>query len=89
MNETDFVIETSMHNGCDRFSCIFCHKDKWYYADLCCVKCVGNECMIFPYNKRKKDISSWVEVYCNRHVSLTEECLIDCINEFCSEEDKR
>lgn len=84
MDSSELNIETFERNHCIGFRCVFCHKDKWYFADLCMVAWVGNECMIFPFNKKKNEVSSWSEVYCNRSVALTETDLIRCIKEFCN-----
>ena len=51
-----------------------------FFADVCCLPFgIGNECMIFAVNDGKID---WSELYCNRSVSVSEDDLKECINEF-------
>lgn len=60
-------------------NCVFFGHDlKYYYADKSYVPYIGNETMIFPYDKDKEEVSDWSELYCDR----TGKSLSSCIEEF-------
>ena len=63
---------------------VFSADKKFFYASIAVIPFFGLECMIFKCNKNG-DVKNWSELYCNRNVELTSECLIKCIKEFCSE----
>ena len=64
--------------------CAFFEMDgKQYWADLANVMHVGTECMIFP--AKDGEVTSWHEEYCNRGMPITEQALLDCIQEFAEE----
>lgn len=58
--------------------------EKSFYADLCDIPFIGSECMIFEYDK--KGNVKWSGVYCKREIPVTEQSLLDCIEEFLNEE---
>lgn len=64
---------------------VFKFDGKWYYADIAPVHYIGNECMIFEAENEDGDVKDWGELYCNRRVEITRECLMDCILEFVKE----
>ena len=51
-----------------------------YYADICNVCGMYNECMIFL--AKDGQVMSWQDLYCNRDVSVCVEDLKKCIGEF-------
>lgn len=53
---------------------------KKFFADLCSLPFVESECMIFERDKRGN--IDWRGVYCKRDLPVTEQSLLDCINEF-------
>ena len=65
------------------FNTFFTHRLRKYYADLRFVPFCGSECMIFKV-KRSGEID-WSGVYCKRHIPITEEQLISCIEDFLNE----
>ena len=80
------VERNNVHNG---YNADFYIGSKKYYADVTYAPDYykTSECMIFQYNEDGS--INWHEVYVNRDVSVTEEDLLKCINEFIESERKR
>jgi len=62
--------------------CNFEHNGKYYYADIADLVDY-NECMIFSCDEDYK-VTDWLELYMNRDVVVTEDCLRECVEEFIS-----
>lgn len=63
--------------------CFFEYKGLEFVADLCDIPYsidYTNECMIFAAQDGK--VISWDELYCKRNIPITNNSLIDCIEEF-------
>jgi len=60
--------------------CNFEHNGKYYYADIAYLVDY-NECMIFLCDEDYK-VTDWLELYVNRDVVVTEDCLRRCVEEF-------
>jgi len=61
--------------------CFFEHNGREFYADLCFVRHADyNECMIF--SAKNEQVTSWTELYCKRNIPVTEDALIECIEDF-------
>lgn len=64
----------------------FEHDGQQFYADLCDIPFseeyldYENECMIF--SSKDEQVTNWHELYCKRDIPVTEEALIECIEEF-------
>lgn len=69
----NLVIEANTRNG--GFCCNFSYGGANYYASLADLACVGTECMIFYEG-------DWTDLYCKRHIPLTEDSLKECVKEF-------
>lgn len=65
------------------FYCFFDHEGQQYYADLSFTFDAGEECMIFPSKDEK--VTDWWELYAKRGISVTEDNLRICVEEFISE----
>ena len=75
---TDYKVEVNKKTG--GVCCDFEHEGKKYWADLSYVPFDGNECMIFA---REEDGSiNWGDLFCRRGIPVTEEALIQCIEDF-------
>jgi hypothetical protein len=78
----ELKIERNRRNG--GFCCVFEHKGNYYYADIANTFDAGPECMIFSCDENGK-VTSWLELYANRDVSVTVDDLCRCIDEFVAE----
>ena len=78
MEATNIEIQENTHNGglCGYFNV----GDQQYYADIASIFGAGNECMIFA--SKDHHVTDWLELYCNRNVLITEDCLRECIDDF-------
>jgi hypothetical protein len=74
-------IKVKRNNANNGYSADFYINGKKYYADVTYAPDYETaECMIFQYNEDGS--INWHEVYVNRDVSVTEEDLLTCINDF-------
>lgn len=78
----DIKIKENPNTG--GYCCDFYINNKKFYADISNVMFSGAECMIFKYNEDDK--IDWSGVYCKRHITVSEESLMECIIEFAEEE---
>lgn len=63
--------------------CFFEHRGEEFCADLSTIPFAfgySSECMIFPAKNGK--VEKYEDLYCNRDVRVTDNDLIDCIEEF-------
>lgn len=73
-----YNIERNRFNG--GLHCKFNHNGKEYLADLAFVlDRLCEECMIFEVKDGKVD---WSELYVKWHIPITEDALIECIEDF-------
>jgi hypothetical protein len=82
----DLKIERNTQTG--GICAYFKYNHNFYWADLSYIEFEGfSECMIFQADKNG-DILSWLELYIKRDIPITDEALIECIEEFCKGEEK-
>ena len=76
---------------------LFHHDDKWFVADLCrlsidedlawMIDLYGspNECMVF-LSDDEGHINNYIEYYKSHPQEVSEKALMDCIEDFCSQD---
>ena len=80
MTEAKYEIKENPKTG--GVCCNFEFEGFMYYADLSYVPFDGNECMIFAHDCTEPSGICWTDIFCRRDIPVTEEALIQCIEDF-------